>query len=237
MGTRGWTGVWGLCLFGLGITADLGAEPARNPRGMVATVHPLATAAGVAALRGGGNAVDAAVAAALTLGVVDAHNSGIGGGCFILIRRPDGRFFALDGRETAPARAHRDMYLKDGVAQGEWSTTGPLAVATPGALAAYDWAVRDHGRLPLSRALLPAAELADRGFPIDRVFAGNIRSNRERIARFPASSAILLRPDGQPIAAGETVRSPDLARTYRQIAEQGSGWFIGASSRGESVTG
>ena len=77
-------------------------------RGMVATVQPLATRAGVEAMRRGGNAIDAAVAVALTLGVVDGHNSGIGGGCFLLIRLADGRFIAIDGRETAPARATRD---------------------------------------------------------------------------------------------------------------------------------
>src|SRR5436190_11707950 len=87
---------------------------AAAPKGMVASVHPLATDAGVAALKHGGNAVDAAIATALTLGVVDGHNSGIGGGGFILLRRSDGQFAAIDGRETAPASASRDMYLKDG---------------------------------------------------------------------------------------------------------------------------
>src|SRR3954449_7228150 len=80
---------------------------ARSAPGMVVTVHPLATDAGVDALKRGGNAIDAAVAAALTLGVVDGHNSGIGGGCFILIRTADGRNVAIDGRETAPAAATR----------------------------------------------------------------------------------------------------------------------------------
>ncbi len=78
-------------------------------RGTVATVNQQATDAGIDTLRRGGNAVDAAIAAALMLGVVDAHNSGIGGGCFILIRRSDGRLAAIDGRETAPAGASRDM--------------------------------------------------------------------------------------------------------------------------------
>src|SRR3954451_1059547 len=79
---------------------------------MVATVNPLATDAAVKVLQDGGNAIDAAVAAGLTLGVVDGHNSGIGGGCFMLIRLADGRVFALDGREMAPAAATRDMYIR-----------------------------------------------------------------------------------------------------------------------------
>ncbi|MFP6602801.1 MAG: gamma-glutamyltransferase, partial [Pirellulaceae bacterium] len=84
------------------------ADPGQGARGMVVSVHPLATDAGLNALKAGGNAVDAAVATALTLGVVDGFNSGIGGGCFILIRRQDGTLLAIDGREMAPAKAHRD---------------------------------------------------------------------------------------------------------------------------------
>lgn len=201
------------------------AEAVRNGKGMIATVHPLATAAGKAALLKGGNAVDAAVAAALTLGVVDGHNSGIGGGCFILIRRSDGAFAAIDGRETAPAKASRDMYLRAGVADGALSTTGPLAVATPGALAAYQAAVRSHGKLKIADLLLPAAEIAEKGFPIDRVTAGNIRGQQAKIADFPASSAVLLRQDGSPLVEGDVLKQPDLARTYRSVAEHGLDWF------------
>src|SRR5262245_59409503 len=83
-------------------------------RGVVASVHPLATEAGVETLRQGGNAIDAAVACALTLGVVNGHNSGIGGGCFMLIHLADGRFVAVDGRETAPGKATAGMYIRDG---------------------------------------------------------------------------------------------------------------------------
>src|SRR5688500_11737252 len=91
-------------------------DTAESKKGMVVTVHPIATDAGVRAMKEGGNAIDAAVAAGLMLGVVDGHNSGIGGGCFMLIRTPDGRRFALDGRETAPAAATRDMFVRDGKA-------------------------------------------------------------------------------------------------------------------------
>src|SRR6266704_336730 len=95
-------------LFGLLVHAGSG----HGERGIVATVHPLATDVAMAAFKKGGNAIDAAVAAALTLGVVDGHNSGIGGGCFLLIRKPDGSFLALDGRETAPAAASHDMFVQ-----------------------------------------------------------------------------------------------------------------------------
>src|SRR5436190_2566211 len=119
------------------IAADLPPNAAASTKGMVASVHPLATDAGIAALRKGGNAVDAAIAVGLTLGVVDAHNSGLGGGCFILIRRADDKLFAIDGGDMPPGNATRDMYLKVGKPQPDLSQTGPLAAATPGALAGY----------------------------------------------------------------------------------------------------
>ena len=194
-------------------------------KGMVASVHPLATDAGVAALRRGGNAVDAAIATALTLGVVDGHNSGIGGGCFVLIRRTDGQIVAIDGRETAPASATRDMYLKNGEPQGDWSVTGPLAVGTPGALAAYNLALKGHGKLPLKDLLLAAAEIADKGFALDRIYARNLTSSQKSLEKFPASAALLLKKDGSPRLEGDIVHQPDLARTYRQIAEQGCDCF------------
>src|SRR4051812_47114293 len=142
---------------------------AAGSRGVVATVHPLATDAGIAAMRRGGNAVDAAVAAAVTLGVVDGHNSGIGGGCFVVIRRADGSVLAIDGREVAPAAATHDMFVgPDGKVLPGASTTGPLASGVPGALAAYDFALRrGGGKLALADLLRPAAELADRGFELD----------------------------------------------------------------------
>ena len=201
------------------------AEHAVARKAMVTTVHPLATQAGVDALRSGGNAVDAAVAAALTLGVVDGHNSGIGGGCFILIRRADGRIVAIDGRETAPARAHRDMYLRGGEAKTELSQFGALASGVPGALAAYDKAVHAHGSLQMRDLLLPAAKLADDGFPIDRVYAASLESAADRLRQFSESARVLLQEDGSPYKEGEQMRLPDLAATYRSIAEHGVDWF------------
>ena len=165
----------------------------RSPEGVIATVQPLATRAGQLAYRAGGNAVDAAIAAALTLGVVDSHNSGLGGGCFILIRDPHGQLLAIDGRETAPAAATRDMYLRDGKAQAELSQNGPLAVAVPGALAAYASALQQVGRLSLAEILNPAADIAAAGHPIDQVMARNLLENIETIRRFSATSRILLR--------------------------------------------
>lgn len=203
------------------------ADEGTADRGMVATVHPLATDFGVGVLREGGNAVDAAVAAALMLGVVDGHNSGIGGGCFILIRRPTGEFVAIDGRETAPERASRDMFLKDGQPQTELSRTGPLASATPGALAAYNMAVESFGRKPLAQLLVPAADVAENGFAIDGIYARNLREVASDLARFPGSRAIWLKPNGngKTLQEGDTLRIPELAETYRAVAQHGVDWF------------
>ena len=214
-----------VCLMIAVVAPQAHADPASATGGMVATVHPLATDAAVDAMKRGGNAVDAAVAAALTLGVVNGYNSGIGGGCFILIRRPDGRFAAIDGRETAPLKATRDMYIRGGEPQSELSTVGPLASGTPGALAAHAVAVKSYGRLRLPDLLLPAADLADGGFAVTPAYASAITRTASVLSRFPGSKAVLLKPDGSPPAAGETLKQPDLAATYRAIAKDGIGWF------------
>jgi gamma-glutamyltranspeptidase/glutathione hydrolase len=206
--------------------APLAPFAASGKHGVIATVHPLASEAGVAAFARGGNAVDAAIAAALTLGVVDGHNSGIGGGCFVLVRRADGSILAIDGRETAPAAAKRDMFLdRQGKLIPGASTTGPLAIGVPGALAAYERAVRDAGRLSLKELILPAADIAERGWLIDEHYARRIASVARDLGRFPASAAILLDGDGKAWSAGHTLRQADLAATYRAIAEHGINWF------------
>lgn len=205
--------------------ASADAETARAEKGMVATVHPLATDAGVAVLEKGGNAIDAAIAAGLMLGVVDNHNSGIGGGCFILIRRADGQLFAIDGREMAPAMAHRDMYLEEGKPQGQWSRTGALASGVPGALAAYELAISDHGRTAWSELVMPAARVAAEGFVVDAVYARKLASVARTLASFEGSRAALLDENGRPHTQGTVLKQPDLAATYRQVAEGGSRAF------------
>ena len=192
---------------------------------MVASVHPLATDVGVAALRRGGNAIDAAIAVGLTLGVVDGKNSGLGGGGFILIRRADGRLVAIDGRETAPAKATRDMYLRDGRPQPDLSQHGPLAVGTPGLLAAYDLALREHGRLPLADLILSAAQIAETGFPLDRSNADAQRSAGRLLAKVNGGRCSLLKEDGTPFQEGDTLKQPELAATYRAIGQHGPDWF------------
>ena len=202
---------------------------ATGSRGMAATVNPMATEAAVNAMKAGGNAIDGAVAAALTLGVVDGFNSGVGGGCFLLLRRPDGSLHALDGREMAPRAANRDMFLRDGKADTRLSQTGALAIGIPGSLAVYDRALRQFGKLPLSRHLLEAAVIAEKGFKVSRTYAQRLASAVGELKQFESSRAALLKADGTAYQAGEILRQPDLARSYRMMAEQGIDWFYGGA--------
>jgi gamma-glutamyltranspeptidase / glutathione hydrolase len=198
---------------------------ATGERGIVATSHPLATQAGIAAMEQGGNAVDAAIAAGFMLAVVDNFNSGIGGGCFILIRKPDGTLVAIDGRETAPAATTRDMFIRDGNAVPELSRTGALAVGVSGAVAAYAKAVSEHGKLSLADAIAPAATVADEGFLVHRTYASRIASVGDDLKQFPGSRAIFFNEDGNPVGVGEMLHQKDLAGTLLEIATNGTDAF------------
>ncbi len=198
---------------------------AHGTHGAVASVNPLATRAGLEVLKNGGNAIDAAVAVAVTLGVVDGHNSGFGGGCFLLIRRANGEIVAIDGREMAPAAATRDMFLRKGQADTRLSQTGALASGVPGSVAAYSYAVEHFGRKKFAELLAPAAKIAEDGFPIDRPYAAALRSAAADLRSFEAPLALLFHGDGTPLVEGEVLRQPDLAASYRAIAEHGPDWF------------
>jgi gamma-glutamyltranspeptidase/glutathione hydrolase len=193
--------------------------------GAAVTVHPLATKAAMNAFERGGNAVDAVVAAALTLGVVDGFNSGIGGGCFMLIHKPNGRFAAIDGRETAPAAASRDMYLRDGKANPELSRTGALAIGVPGALAAYDLAIRQHGNIDLAEHLGQAATIAEQGFALDDAYLSRLGQVVKKLRKFPGSARIFLNAEGNAWPSGHRLKQPDLAKSYRNIARHSADWF------------
>ncbi len=194
-------------------------------QGAVASVNPLATQAGLQAFAAGGNAVDAALAVAFTLGVVDSHNSGIGGGCFILARLASGEVIAIDGREMAPAAAHRDMYLSNGELNPELSKTGALAVGIPGSVAALHDLQRRAGKLAFADVLLPAADLAERGFPLDVTMAQRLARTFDAMRAFPQTLEIFADGQGQPLAAGQVLRQADLAQSYRALAKQGPDWF------------
>ncbi len=214
---------WPLIVLMLLTLVGRAAEEPR--RGMVAAVHHLASEAGVEIMRRGGNAVDAAVVTGLVLGVVDSHNSGLGGGCFLLLRLPSGEVVALDGRETAPAAATADMFLRQGKAVPELSRTGALAVAIPGQAAVFHEAVIRYGKLPWKVHCEMAAQIAEAGFPVPRAYASRIAAVAKDLAAFPASRAIFLRADGTPLQQGEIHQQPELAKTLRALGAGGPDWF------------
>ena len=213
------------CWLAVGLFASAAAYAQNlNTHGIVASVHPLATEAGVNALKSGGNAIDAAVAVGLTLGVVDADNSGIGGGCVLLIRLANGKFVAIDGRETAPAAATGDMFVRDGKADGQLSQAGALASGVPGEVAAFDYAVRKFGKKKLGELLLPAVKIAEAGFALTASYASRLKSVAGDMTKFDSARAVFFK-DGRPLRAGDVLKQPELAATYRAIAGQGSDWF------------
>lgn len=173
----------------------------------------------------GGNAFDAAVAAAFMLGVVDGHNSGIGGGCFVLGRSAAGELFAIDGRETAPGRADRDLFLRNGQPDPMASQIGPLASGVPGQVAALAKLSLCHGRGGWASSLREAADVAQAGYLVGEATASAIRRKAPQLRLFPAAASQFLHADGSPLTVGENLRQPDLGKTLAAIASEGPDWF------------
>ncbi|WP_246434676.1 gamma-glutamyltransferase [Teredinibacter haidensis] len=194
-------------------------------RGAVASVNSIASQVGLEAFANGGNAVDAAAAIAFTLGVVDSANSGIGGGCFILVRWADGSIEAIDGREMAPVNATQEMFLVDGEYDPSLSKTGALAIGVPGSVAALDYLLKKGGKLSWKEAVLPAVNIAEQGFSLGSHDAKRLARTASRLNQFPASAAIFLDKDAQAWGAGHVLKQPDLARTYQLLADHGSDYF------------
>ena len=211
----------------LTLLLPLPAWPAAVPApigtgGAVAAADPVAVEVGLAALREGGNAVDAAVATALALAVVFPEAGNLGGGGFAVVRM-GGDLAALDFREVGPAKARRDMYLD---AQGKpvpgASLVGPLAAGVPGSPAGLYALHQRYGRLPWTRVVAPARRLAAEGFPVSRYLHDLLgkAETRKLLGRFPESARVWL-PGGEPPAIGSVLRLPDLAATLGRYAEQG----------------
>ncbi|MEJ7894341.1 MAG: gamma-glutamyltransferase [Solirubrobacteraceae bacterium] len=198
------------------------AEPtARGKGGAAASVDPYATKAAISVLRRGGTAVDAAVAAAAVLGVVEPFSSGIGGGGFMVVKTPRGGLKTFDGREFAPAAFTETSLQENGAAiDFDEAVTSGLGVGVPGTPATWELALRRFGSMPLSRALKPATRLARKGFVVDETLQAQTEDNAERFIDFPATARLYL-PGGQPIQAGATLRNPDLADTMALMAKRG----------------
>src|SRR3954462_11200527 len=191
--------------------------------GAAATVDKTPPAAPIRVLRRGGNAIDAAVAAAAVLGVVEPYSSGIGGGGVMGIRDRKGRVRTIDGREFAPQAFRPDSFIDPATGQpipfNERVTSG-LGVGVPGTLRTWEKALNAYGTRKLAKLLKPAITIARNGFEVDPTFTQQTTDNQARFADFTSTSAIYL-PGGQPPAAGSTLRNPDLADTYERIAKSG----------------
>jgi gamma-glutamyltranspeptidase/glutathione hydrolase len=205
-------------------TWTLKATPVTAPQAMVVSAHPLASDAGVAILKQGGNAIDAAVAVGFALAVVLPDAGNIGGGGFIVYRGTSGDVHAIDYRETAPGRATHDMYLDSAGNVTDRSLTGHLAAGVPGSVAGMQEAWKRHGSLPWATLLAPAIRLAREGHRIDEERSGDIAGEANRLARFPASKQQFL-PGGHPPAPGTLWKQPDLARTLQLISDSGPDVF------------
>lgn len=211
-----------VCLVGADPARAASSSPAIGTRGMVVSAERHATQAGLEMLQRGGNAIDAAVAVGFALGVTEPYHSGIGGGGFLLARLADGSVVTLDMRETAPARADRDLFVREGVAK-DASRLGGLAVATPGLAIGLAEALARWGTLPLAEVMAPAIRLAEDGFPIGARHARMLTVVREMgvEARFPETARIQFPPAGERLLPGWRLVQKDLALTLRTIAREG----------------
>src|SRR6266436_6879969 len=200
-------------------------QAVRGAHGMVATDEPLGSQVGVDIMKRGGNAVDAAVAVAFALAVVEPAAGNIGGGGFMLIRLAGGKTTFLDYRETAPGKATRDMYIvKDGKLDAEASVIGYKSVAVPGTVAGLALALRTYGTMKLADVMAPAIRLAETGFPINKRLAHEFEEERAELQRFTFSRRIFLN-DGKMFQPGDTLRQPELAATLKRIARNGAAEF------------
>jgi len=205
--------------------ADAHPRSLASTAGLVVADSEHASQAGMEILKRGGNAVDAAIATALALSVVDQASSGLGGGGFMVIyRAKDKKSFALDFRETAPAASRREQYLKDGKAVPELSLTGALAVGVPGEVAGLVEAHKKFGTLPLSVLAAPAIRLAAEGFAVDVTLRIAVERGLANMKRFPDLGRIYT-PKGEVPKQGEILRQMELAETIRAIAQQGEAVF------------
>src|SRR6266436_511369 len=204
--------------------------PVQAPHAMVASVHRLASRAGVQMMKAGGNAVDAAIAVGFALAVVHPQAGNLGGGGFILIRMADGKTHFVDYREKAPAAASANMYLD---AQGnvieDASIVGYKAIGVPGSVAGMVYAEKKYGRLSLERVTAPAIKLAEEGFALAAEDARDLREDKP-LGQFPESRRIF-QQDGNFYKTGDVFKQPDLARTLKRIASNPDDFYHGAMAQ------
>lgn len=200
---------------------------AKGKNGVVAAAKPEASQVGAEIMKKGGNAIDAAVATAFALGVVEPNASGIGGGGFMLVRfAKTGEEVFIDFRETAPKKAKPDMYKLDdkGKVINNESVIGGKSVAVPGEVAGLLTALEKYGTMKREEVMQPAIDLAEKGFKVTANFSGIIKDEFENINKFEATKKIYTK-NGLPFEEGDTIKNPDYANTLRLIAKGGKDAF------------
>jgi gamma-glutamyltranspeptidase / glutathione hydrolase len=202
-------------------------RPTLSQNGMVASAHPLATQAGVAILKQGGNAIDAAVATTLAISVVEPFSAGIGGGGF-MVTKMGKDLKSLDFRERAPKKATRNMYLDaQGKARPNASLEGHLAAGVPGTIAGLATAHKQYGKLPWQTVVAPAIKLARDGFNVSEIYTEQAKSKQKLLATNPAARQIFTR-NGKPLQSGELLVQKDLARTLIAVARNPQNFYTGS---------
>ncbi|MBN2489261.1 MAG: gamma-glutamyltransferase [Planctomycetes bacterium] len=230
-----------LLLLALGCTRGMPPDPARallrrepfklgrtvaSSSGLVVCADAEAARIGARVLAEGGNAVDAAVAVAFALAVTHPQAGNLGGGGFMLVRRPDGSVDAVDYRETAPAAFHPEVYLgTDGEIDRTRYDNPYLQVGVPGTVAGLALAHRRHGRRPFHLLVEPAERLARAGFIVSPLLARDLRLHRAKLSRHPSTVRVFFHWDREPYQAGERLQQPELAGVLKSIATGGTDVF------------
>ena len=193
-------------------------------KGMVSAANELASKAGVEILKNGGNAVDAAIATALALNVVEPNASGIGGGGFATIRLKDGTVICWDFREVAPASATKDMFASEQAKKEKWSVMGGKAVGVPGSVKGLFTILEKHGTMSFAQVAAPAIALAEKGFKVDPLLSSMVMDNFEKILAYNPEGTSYT-PAGLPLEKGQLLKQPKLAATFKLLAEKGPDVF------------
>jgi len=218
------------------IMPDVIFTPVQGKNGMVVTGNQTASKIGLQVLKQGGNAVDAAVTVGFVMSVTFPQAGNLGGSGFMLIHpAKEKKVIAIDYRETAPAKASRDMFLKaNGQVDQERSRFSPLSAGVPGTVAGMAMALEKYGTLSLAEALAPAIKLAEEGFIVSRAFSESMKGAFKKGARaknlknYPATAALFLKPNGRFYEAGDRFVQKDLAKTLKIIAKEGhNGFYTG----------
>src|SRR3954464_3679847 len=200
---------------------------------MVATSHPAAALVAVDVMRAGGTAVDAAVAAAGLLAVIEPQSTGIGGDCFALIQpRGEGKITAYNGSGRAAMAANAEWYLERKI--NSVPLTSAHAVSIPGAIDAWDTLLRDHGKLGLDTLLQPAIKAAEQGYIVAPRIAFDWKNGFEKLKNGTNTARYLL-PHGKPAVAGDVIHQPELGKTLRAIAKNGRDAFYSGEIAADMV--